>query len=293
MNNSALHLIIISGMSGSGKSTAARALEDTGFFVVDNLPLVLLKDFLLLNEKKPGSKKFAVVVDVRNRDYLKIFPEVLNDIRGAGHRVDIFFFDASEEVLVRRFSETRRRHPLISPTGIPDAIEQERGLLRELESMATLVFDSSGLSVHELRSKVFRCITDDKEWQIPMSVHLQSFGFRYGIPMETDMVVDVRFLTNPYFIEELRPMSGLDSAVREFVIGQDAYRDFCERIMSLLDFLLPQYQKENKSYFTISIGCTGGRHRSVSIAEDLFARLAERNIIAEIIHRDVNRGSRP
>ena len=293
MGSSALHLIIISGMSGSGKSTAARALEDAGFFVVDNLPLVLLKEFLLLNGRKPGNHKFAVVVDVRNRDYLKVFPEVLNDIRGAGHRVDIFFFDASEEVLVRRFSETRRRHPLISPGGIPDAIEQERGLLRELESMATLTFDSSGLSVHELRSKVFHCIAGDKELRIPMSVHLQSFGYRYGIPIETDMVVDVRFLANPYFVEELRPLCGLDTAVSEFVVGQDCYREFIERLMSLLEFLLPQYQKENKSYFTISIGCTGGRHRSVSIAEDLYTRLAERKMITEVIHRDVNRGPRP
>ena len=289
MNSSGLHLIIITGMSGSGKSTAARALEDAGFFVVDNLPLVLLKDFLVLNERKPGNHKFAVVVDVRNRDYLKVFPEVLGDIRGAGHRVDVFFFDASATVLVRRFSETRRRHPLISPGGIPDAIEQERGLLRELESMATLVFNSSGLTVHELRSKIFRCIADDKEFRIPMSVHLQSFGYRYGIPIETDMVIDVRFLANPYFVEELRPLSGLDTAVREFVVGQDSYREFFKRFMSLLEFLLPQYQKENKSYFTISIGCTGGRHRSVSIAEDLYAHLAEHEIIAEVIHRDVNR----
>lgn len=293
MNKFSLHLIIISGMSGSGKSTAARALEDAGFFVVDNLPLVLLKEFLLLNERKPGNHKFAVVVDVRSRDYLKIFPEVLNDIRGAGHHVDIFFFDASEEVLVRRFSETRRRHPLISPGGIPDALEQERCLLRELERMATLVFDSSGLSVHELRSKVFRSIADDKEWRIPMSVHLQSFGYRYGIPIETDMVIDVRFLDNPYFVDELRPLSGLDTPVSKFVVSQDAYREFFQRFMSLLDFLLPQYQKENKSYFTISIGCTGGRHRSVAIAENLYARLAEANIITEIIHRDVNRGVRP
>ena len=289
MNSSGLHLIIITGMSGSGKSTAARALEDAGFFVVDNLPLVLLKDFLVLNERKPGNHKFAVVVDVRNRDYLKVFPEVLGDIRGAGHRVDVFFFDASATVLVRRFSETRRRHPLISPGGIPDAIEQERGLLRELATLATLVFNSSGLTVHELRSKIFRCIADDKEFRIPMSVHLQSFGYRYGIPIETDMVIDVRFLANPYFVEELRPLSGLDTAVREFVVGQDSYREFFKRFMSLLEFLLPQYQKENKSYFTISIGCTGGRHRSVSIAEDLYAHLAEHEIIAEVIHRDVNR----
>ena len=293
MNSSTLHLIIISGMSGSGKSTAARVLEDAGFFVVDNLPLVLLKDFLHINEGKQGNHRFAVVVDVRNRDYLKVFPEVLKDIRASGHRVDIFFFDASEEVLVRRFSETRRRHPLVSPTGIPDAIEQERVLLQELQSMATRVFDSSGLTVHELRRKILHCLSGDKELYIPMSVHLQSFGYRYGIPVETDMVVDVRFLTNPYFVEELKPLSGLDSAVREFVAGQDAYRNFSERLLSLLEFLIPQYQKENKSYFTISIGCTGGRHRSVSIAEDINNRLAERNIITQVIHRDVYRGQRP
>ena len=292
MISSALHLIIISGMSGSGKSTAARALEDAGFFVVDNLPVILLKEFLRLHERKSGNLKFAVVVDVRNRDYLKVFPEVLNDIRGAGHRVDIFFFDASEEVLVRRFSETRRRHPLIRPGGIPDAIEQERVLLRDLERMATLIFDSSLLSVHELRSKVFQCIADDEEMRIPMSVHLQSFGYRYGIPIETDMVLDVRFLVNPYFVEGLRAMSGLDSPVQDFLVSQEGYREFFDRLVPLVEFLLPQYQKENKSYFTISIGCTGGRHRSVAVVEDLYARLAGRNIIAEVIHRDVDRGYR-
>jgi RNase adapter protein RapZ len=292
MSPSALHLIIISGMSGSGKSTAARALEDAGFFVVDNLPLVLLNDFLRLNERKPGNNKFAVVVDVRNRAYLKVFPDVLKDIQDAGHRVDIFFFDAADEVLVRRFSETRRRHPLLSPGGIPDAIEQERELLRELESMATLIFDSSRLSVHELRSKVFQCITNEKEIRIPMSVHLQSFGFRYGIPIETDMVLDVRFMVNPYFVEDLRPLSGLESPVKEFVASQTGYHKFFEFLIPLLEFLLPEYQKENKSYFTISIGCTGGRHRSVAVVEDLFARLAERKMITEVIHRDVNRGYR-
>jgi UPF0042 nucleotide-binding protein len=292
MDLSSLHLIIISGMSGSGKSTAAQVLEDAGFFVVDNLPLVLLKDFLLIHQDKQCNHKFAVVVDVRNRDYLKVFPDVLKDIRAAGHRVDIFFFDASEEVLLRRFSETRRRHPLVSPMGIPDAIDKERILLRELQSMATLVFDSSGLTVHELRSKILHAIADEKELIIPMSVHLQSFGYRYGIPVETDMVVDVRFLTNPYFVENLKPLSGLAAEVSMFVTGQQVYREFRARLLALLEFLIPQYQQENKSYLTISVGCTGGRHRSVAIVEDLNARLAEDKIITHVIHRDVYRGQR-
>lgn len=290
MSGSASRLIIISGLSGSGKSTAARALEDEQFFVVDNLPAIFLKKFFDLQFKNGKDSKVAVVVDVRNRHFLDAFPAILDDIRGEGHQADVFFFDASDQVLFRRFSETRRRHPLSQSGGIPGAINRERELLAAIRTAATQVFDTSGLTVHELRRKVMECVRQQGITHIPMSLHLQSFGYRFGIPLETDMVLDVRFLKNPYFVDALRPLTGLDPEVRDYVISLPGYQSFVAHLFPLLCFLVPEFEKENKSYCTISIGCTAGRHRSVSVVEELFRLFCEKGMIAEVIHRDLCRG---
>jgi UPF0042 nucleotide-binding protein len=285
-----MRLVIITGMSGSGKSTAARALEDEGFFVVDNLPLILLPDFLRLAEQEGGTNSsVAIVIDVRNRDFLGCFQEILQKVRDAGHLVEICFFDAADEDLIRRYSETRRRHPLILTAGIPAAISKERQLMAGLKNLATVVFDSSGLTVHQLRRKFVKYIHGSTK-KVPLVVHLQSFGFRYGIPLESDLVMDVRFLPNPHFVEELKPLTGLDRAVAAYLFSQQVCCDFLRRFRDLLSFLLPQYQREGKSYFTISVGCTGGRHRSVAIVEELRPCFSGEGITLEMIHRDISKG---
>jgi UPF0042 nucleotide-binding protein len=291
MNESPASLIIISGLSGSGKSTAARALEDEQFFVVDNLPAIFLQEFFELQIRRGRDSRVAVVVDVRNRDFLKVFPQALSGIRASDHPVDLFFFDASDEVLFRRFSETRRRHPLLESGGVPGAIRHERQLLAEVKALATQVFDTSGLTVHELRRKVMEVARNRGGRHVPMSVHLQSFGYRFGIPPETDMVLDVRFLKNPYFVDTLRPLSGIDPAVREFVVSSEGFQSFFAYLVPLLRFLLPEFEKENKSYCTISVGCTAGRHRSVTVVEELYRCFSADGVITEVLHRDLGRGA--
>lgn len=281
------HLVIITGLSGSGKSTGARALEDAGFFVIDNLPLVMLPDFLSLTDH--GYQKVATVVDARSSDFLGDCHEVLRGIKAEGHVVEVLFFDASDQDLVKRFSETRRRHPLVQKAGILAAIASEREVMSELRRLATIILDSSGLSVHQLRQRVLACVlgTEDSEGQL--QVQVQSFGFRYGLPLGADLVFDVRFLDNPHFVEELRPKNGLDPVVSNFVLSQPDYKAFVVKLKDLLFFLLPRYRQEGKTSLTIGIGCTGGRHRSVAAAEDLGPYLLGTGSAVQINHRDINK----
>lgn len=278
-------LVIITGLSGSGKSTGARALEDAGFFVIDNLPLVMLPDFLALTGH--GYPKVAAVVDARSSDFLGDCHEVLRSIKAEGHDVDVLFFEASDHDLIKRFSETRRRHPLVQQEGTLAAIGQERKVMSELRRLATIILDSSGLSVHQLRQRVLVCVlgTEDSEGQL--QVQVQSFGFRNGLPLGADLVFDVRFLDNPHFVEELRPRTGLDPAVSSFVLSQPDYKTFIVKLKDLLFFLLPRYRQEGKASLTIGIGCTGGCHRSVAVAEDLRPYLLGTGSVVQVKHRDI------
>jgi UPF0042 nucleotide-binding protein len=278
-------LVIITGLSGSGKSTGARALEDAGFFVIDNLPLVLLPDFLALTE--PGYAKVAAVVDARSLDFLGDCHDILQRVKLEGFELDVLFFEASDQDLVRRFSETRRRHPLVEKEGILKAISKEREMTAELRRLATIVLDSSGTTVHQLRQRVLSAVLDTEVRETMMSVVLQSFGFKRGLPMAADLVFDVRFLENPHFVEALRPKTGLDREVSDYVLCQDAYKGFVDKLKGLLFYLLPLYRKEGKTSLTVGIGCTGGRHRSVAIVEDLAPYLLGSDCSVQTSHRDL------
>jgi len=281
-------LVVITGLSGSGKSTAARALEDAGFFVIDNLPLVMLPDFLSLTDR--GSAKVAVVVDARSSDFLGDCHQVLGTIRAQGQVVDVLFFEASDHDLVKRFSETRRRHPLVQIEGILPAISREREVMSGLRSLATVILDSTGMTVHQLRQRVLALVLGAEDHEGQLHLQVQSFGFRHGLPLGSDLVFDVRFLDNPHFVEALRPKTGLDREVSNFVLNQPDYKDFLDKLKGLLFFLLPRYRQEGKTSLTIAIGCTGGRHRSVAVAEDLGPHLLGAGFVVQVHHRDIDKG---
>lgn len=285
-----MQIVIITGLSGSGKSTAVRALEDEGFFCLDNLPVSLVATFVDLAEhSRELIRDVALVMDIRSRDFIKGYDEVFRDLATAGHSVKIFFFDATDEVLIRRFSETRRRHPALEGASVPEGIRFERDQLAGLRRIATSIIDTSEMNVHRLKEVVISCIKG-REAALEMQVNLQSFGFRYGLPLESDLVMDVRFLPNPYFVPALRPFSGLDQGVRDFVLGQKETEVFLERFRNMLELLLPGYRREGKSYLSVSIGCTGGRHRSVAIAQELYHYFSQRNVNIKITHRDIDKG---
>ena len=282
-------LLVITGLSGSGKSTAARALEDRGFFVVDNLPLVMLPDFTRrIGEELTPDTGLAVVIDVRNRNFLTQYQEVFGAVRERGYQLDVLFFEASDDVLQRRYSETRRSHPLAVAESVQQGIERERVQLQELRSAATRVIDTSGLNSRQLRELVSGVLGETD--QPLLIVSLESFGYRYGLPPSADLVFDVRFLPNPHYVEDLRPLTGLDRKLRNYVLEQPACGDFREHLRRLLGFLLPHYREEGKSYLTVAIGCTGGRHRSVSIVEDLYHCFPDSQVVLRINHRDIDKG---
>jgi RNase adapter protein RapZ len=283
-------LVVITGLSGSGKSLAANCLEDLGYFCVDNLPVLLIPPFYeLVQRGGEHIRKAALVIDVRERAFLGQFPAMLEDLRGRAAPVSVLFFDCSDELLKRRFSETRRPHPMQADAEtLEDAIRRERKALEPLRNVSDRVIDTTRFSAHELRAflkNVFGAPTGGAA----LVVHVVSFGFKYGAPAEADLVFDVRFLPNPYFVDELRPLDGTDPRVREFLDRQEDTSEFMDRLKGFLDFLVPLYAAEGKSYLTVGLGCTGGKHRSVALAEELRHHLQARDINASVSHRDLGR----
>jgi UPF0042 nucleotide-binding protein len=283
-------LVLITGLSGSGKSTVAKCFEDLNYYTVDNLPLPLLRQFLDRPlELVRGHDRIAVVTDVRAAGFAEEFPRLVAEIDRDRLDVTLLFLEASDEVVVRRFSETRRPHPLVPDRPVIEGIRREREVLAELRARADMVFDTSEWSIHEIRTQVYREFASHPGEEPGMVVSLVSFGFKHGIPYGTDLLFDVRFLPNPHFVPGLREQTGQDDAVREYLERQPDYAELVERLADLLLYLLPRYRRENRSYLSIAIGCTGGRHRSVAVAECLKARLDERGWPARLIHRDIAR----
>jgi len=281
--------VVITGLSGSGKSTALRALEDLGYYGVDNLPIALLPSFLEIKSKEVyGPQKVALVMDIREEEFIARHREIFEQVRRAGHHLEILFFEASDEVLIARFSQTRRPHPLAPKGSLADAVRLERAMLQEVKEIADLVIDTSNLNVHQLRQEIKNRYAVRKNLA-ELLVHFISFGFKYGVPAEAHMVLDVRFLPNPYFVRELKPLSGEDPRVRDYVVSHEPTRQFINLCEQFLRFLVPQYNKEGKSYLVICIGCTGGRHRSVALAEELGQMVKEWGYEVLVTHRDVHK----
>ncbi len=280
-------IIIITGLSGSGKSTAIKALEDVGFFCVDNLPVVLLPSFLELRmAQSSGLGKLALVMDIREEGFLSSYARVLDNLTKQGYQFRIFFLEATEEELLRRYSQTRRHHPLAGQESLLERIRAEREQLRGLKGIADQVIDTSRYNVHELKHMVSRHVLKEIHTG-EIEVHVLSFGFKYGIPQDADLVIDVRFLPNPYFVPELRELDGTSPQVEAFVKKWGETDIFLKKYLDLLDFLIPFYKKEGKSYLTIAVGCTGGRHRSIVVANEIFRFLEKKIERINLTHRDI------
>jgi RNase adapter protein RapZ len=283
-------VVVVTGLSGGGKTAAAKLFEDLGYVVVDNLPGELLRELADLVSMDPVRfRRTAIVLDVRAGDVPLAFGAMRGALEGRGIRPVIIFLEARDDVLIRRFSETRHRHPLEDERGIAVSIELERALLESVRAQADVVLDTSGLSLRELRERIFARLGDVQSSN-RLAIQLISFGFKYGVPLEADLVLDVRFMKNPHYIEALRPQNGLTGAVREYVLGQPIASAFLVQLQDMLDLLVPAYVDEGKTRLTIAIGCTGGFHRSIVVSEELAAWLRERDFGAvSVFHRELER----
>jgi len=282
-------IVVITGLSGSGKTLAIRAFEDMGYFCVDNLPVALIPVFADLCSRRPDLRRAALVVDVREGTFLKEFPAIFDGLRRTpGRRGRLLFFEADDEALMRRFSETRRPHPLASGAGLEEGIRREREMLQPLRDRADLIIDSSRFNVHELK-RYIRDHFAPRGGAQPMGISIVSFGYKRGVPPESDLLFDTRFLPNPFFVDTLRGRSGLDREVIDYLEAMPEYREFRARIADLMAFLIPQYLREGKSYLTVAIGCTGGRHRSVAMAEAVSQALRARGYEVKASHRDLEK----
>ena len=277
-------LVIVTGLSGSGKSYVNKCLEDMGYFCVDNLPLELVEPLL----SQISAPRVGVILDVRNPDFAARFPEILARLRARAPGTRLLFLDASEESLIRRFSETRRPHPLSEGRSLLQSLRSERAMLEEVRAGADVVVDTSDMTVHELRSFIQKTFVGDPA-RARMVVSATSFGYKFGVPHDIDLLFDVRFLANPHFVPELKPKTGLDPAVAAYIEKDPETARFLARMGEFLDYLLPLYEREHKSYLSIGVGCTGGKHRSVYVAERLAAMLKERGYPVRISHRDATR----
>lgn len=279
-------LVIVSGLSGAGRTTVMKALEDVGFYCVDNLPVVLLEPFVELFAERSG--RLAAVIDVREGEFLEEFPAICDRLRSSGALGELLFLEASDEALMKRFDETRRAHPAGRDRKLLDVIAEERRILAPIAERADLVIDSTRMSVHDLKRHVTRHYTGASR-SGRMEIELVSFGFRHGLPEVADLMIDVRFLRNPHFEPGLREKTGLDPEVSKYVLETPQTRSFLRRFLEFLDFLVPLYETEGKAYLTISIGCTGGQHRSVAVVAALEHHMKDRNIACRVTHRDVDR----
>lgn len=282
-----IRIVIISGLSGSGKSISIKALEDIGFFCVDNLPVILLPKFLELFVQSPSEvSKVALVMDIRGKIFLKEYPRIFKELKKEGYFMEIIFLECSDEVLVRRFSETRRTHPLAEGKSVIEGIRLERKRLLDLKNISDSIIDTSNYNVHQLKNTITEYFSQVSSLK-KMTINLVSFGFRYWLPYDADLIIDVRFLPNPYFIDELKNLTGNNKQVSDYVLKRDEAKKFIKKFSDLILFLLPLYVKEGKSYLTIAIGCTGGKHRSVSVINELANSLDKEKYIINIRHRDI------
>jgi UPF0042 nucleotide-binding protein len=289
MSGEPLRVVVVSGLSGSGKTTAIRVLEDLGFYCIDNLPAVLIPKFLELCQGLGGVNRVALGIDLREGEFFQDVLSVIEQVRVHGHQVEIVFLDAADSVLVRRFSETRRPHPLAEGGSPAEGIRREREKLSGLRERADRILDTSALTVHQLRDELTGVYAAYASTEAGMAIFVVSFGYKFGLPSDADMVLDLRFLPNPHFVDDLRPLSGLDPPVVRFLLDRPEMQEFMVQCRSLLRFLLPLYQREGKSYFTLALGCTGGRHRSVMFAEEIARMLASEGYRVRTQHRDVGR----
>ncbi len=281
--------VVITGLSGAGKSYAIKCFEDMGFFCVDNLPTTLIPTFAdLVARSHHTITRVALGIDVREGEYLTHLLDTLGELRGRGHTLEVLFLEASEEALVRRYRETRRRHPLAADGNVVDGIRAERKALSTMREVADRIVDTSALTVHQLKDLLIETYVAPGR-RTGLSVSLVSFGFKHGVPFDADLVFDVRFLPNPHFVEALRPLDGRDARVREFILEHEQSRELLRRLEDFLGFVLPAYQREGKAYLTVAVGCTGGRHRSVALVEELKGFLDRLRLAGSVIHRDIDR----
>ena len=284
-----LRVVIITGLSGSGKSTALRALEDVGFFCVDNLPVILLPKFLSITAvSSPEIKQVALVMDLRERSFLDKYPKIFTGLKEKGYKIEILFMESSDDSLLHRFSETRRIHPLSERGWIMEGILLEREKLTSLKTMADKIIDTTSLNVHQLKDIVQRHFLPSSRHK-KMVINVTSFGYRYGLPADADLVFDVRFLPNPYFMENLKNYDGTNTDVKNYVLENKESKEFLEKIMDLMNLLIPLYEKEGKVRLNVALGCTGGKHRSVVMANKLGSYFSSMKYRVNLNHRDINK----